>query len=339
MEDTATPETGPVDAPESDLDAVMAEFYEGEEGGGDDLDAVTEELVNEAEGDSDSEQEPETEDDATEPVEDEAEEPEEGTPDQQTYTVKVNGEERQVPLDELLKGYSRTEDYKAKTATVAEERRTLEAERQRVEADVSAKYANQLEEATNLFAQFDPILQEAQRIDWDALKKSDPAAFVNAQDAVKARLSAIDQMNARAQEARQQAEKQQQAQAAEERAKRFDTAADEIVKAMPELADEAKFQEFAGSNVEYLKGLGFQGDEIAEVLDHRVLTLADKARKWDAQEAAKQSLPEKRVVKTSKVKPTTTDGAGSRATKPRMPNTGSREALSRWAANQILEDM
>ena len=50
MEDTATPETGPVDAPAS-IESITAEI---EAGGGnepaDDLEAVTQELVNEAEG-------------------------------------------------------------------------------------------------------------------------------------------------------------------------------------------------------------------------------------------------------------------------------------------------
>ena len=32
---------------------------------------------------------------------------------------------------------------------------------------LKAEYANQLEEATNLFAQFDPVLAEAQQINWE----------------------------------------------------------------------------------------------------------------------------------------------------------------------------
>lgn len=335
MTDTATPETGPVDAPAS-LESVVAEFEADSGGPADALEEVTQELVNEAEGSGDAEEAPATEDEATDPAE-EAKEPEEGNPEEQKFTVKVNGEEREVPLQELLNGYSRTEDYKAKTAAVAEERRNLEAERSQIEAQVSAQYANQLEEATNLFAQYDPILMEARSINWEALKASDPAAYVQAQDAVNQRLAAIQQMQAQVQEHRTQAQQRQEAELQQERAQRFDTAAEEIVKAMPELADEAKFKEFAGANIEFLRNAGFTQPEIADVLDHRVLTLVDKARRWDAHQAAQKSLPERRVVPKSAVKPLTTD-AGSRAPTSRFPASASREGKASWIANQILSE-
>jgi hypothetical protein len=41
------------------------------------------------------------------------------------YKVKVNGEEMEVPLDELLKGYMRQADYTNKTKELAEQRKTL----------------------------------------------------------------------------------------------------------------------------------------------------------------------------------------------------------------------
>lgn len=337
MDDTATRESGPVDASTA-LDDIVNEIAAGDEGPTDGLDAVVEELVNEAEGQGEADEAPPTEDDATDPAEQAEETPTEDSPEEPLHTVKVNGEERQVPLSELLKGYSRTEDYKAKTAAVAEERRQVEAERQRVGAEEAAKYANQLEEATNLFAQYDPVLQEAAKIDWAELKRTNPAAFVQAQDAVQERYAAIQQMQAQAQAVRQQATQQQQAVAEQERVQRFDAAAEKIIADNPELADEAKFKEFAGSAVETLKGYGFAPEQIVDVLDDRVLRLADDARKWRAHEAAQKSLPEKRVVPKSQVKSLQSDGLGSRATKPRFPANASRDQATNWIANQILSE-
>jgi hypothetical protein len=339
MTDTATPETGPVDAPAS-AESIAAEILAGgDKSPADDLEEVTQELVNEAEGTTgDSEEEPGTEDDATEPAE-EAAETEEGTPTDQEeprYTVKVNGEEREVPLSELLGGYSRTEDYKAKTAAVAEERRQVEALKATVEAQTKAEYANQLEEATNLFAQFDPVLSEAQRIDWQRLKSENPEAYVKAQDAVTERLTAIQRMNAEVERLRGETQQHQQAQVEQERVQRFDKAAAVIVEKRPELADEAKFREFAGATVDYLKGEGFTGEEIVDALDHRVLTLADKARRWDAHEAAQKSLPEKKVVPKSAVKPLTSDGSGSSQPRVRFPANADRDRKGDWIAQQIL---
>jgi hypothetical protein len=322
MQEAATPETGPADAPAS-VESIAAEIEAGSgEAPANDLEEVTQELVNEAEGtEGQPEGEPTPEEDATKPDES-PEESEEGTPESEEpkYTVKVNGEEREVPLTELLNGYSRTEDYKAKTAAVAEERRAVEAEKATVEARVSEQYANQLEEATNLFAQFDPVLASAQQINWEALKREDPAAFVQAQDAVNERLTAIQQMKSHVEQVRTQAQQQQAAEAERERAQRFDKAAEEIVKVRPELADEAKFRSFAGETVEFLKNVGFTGEEIVDALDHRVLTLADKARRWDAHEAALKSLP------------------GSQTPKPRFPANADRQRKGDWIAQQILSE-
>jgi hypothetical protein len=64
-------------------------------------------------------------DDSAEYDADEVQE-EEPTP---TYRVKVGKDELDVPLDELLKGYSRTADYTRKTQEIAETRKMVEADR------------------------------------------------------------------------------------------------------------------------------------------------------------------------------------------------------------------
>jgi hypothetical protein len=358
MQEAATPETGPADAPasaESIADQIAAEIGNGDgEQPAEGLEEVTQQLVNEAEETSgEPVTEPGPEDEATEPDES-PEEPEEGNPEVNDEAdpfskllaenpdlpvkVKVNGETIEVPLSELANGYSRTEDYKAKTAAVAEERRAVEAEKATVEQRVSEQYANQLEEATNLFAQFDPVLSEAQRIDWATLKATDPAAYVQAQDAVNERLTAIQRMNEHVAQVRQNSQQQQEQLLQQERAQRFDKAADEIVKLRPELADESKFKEFAGQTVEFLKQDGFTGEEIVEALDHRVLRLADDARQWREHKARLAALPERKVVQKSAVKPLTSDGTGSQTPKPRFPVNATREAKGNWIAQQILSE-
>lgn len=351
MQDTATPGTGPVDAPAS-VESVTAEMLAGGgESPADNLEEVTQELVNEAEGQSgESDKEPGTEDDATDPADETPSE--DGTPEDTEEAdafakliaekpdlkvkIKVNGETIEVPLSELPNGYSRTEDYKAKTAAVAEERRQVEAEKASLDTTLKAEYANQLEEATKLFAQFDPVLSEARNINWEALKQQDPAAYVAAQDAVNERIAAIQRMNAHVQQVRGETQQQQQQQIERERAERFDAAANEIVKARPELADEAKFKEFANEAVSTLKEVGFTGEEIVDALDHRVLTLVDLAREGMAARAAKKALAERKVVQKSAVKPLTSDGAGSHAPKSRFPSKADRQTKGNWIAEQIL---
>lgn len=50
-----------------------------------------------------------------------------GPNEPETYVVKVNGEEQEVSLDELLHGYMRNQDYTRKTQALAEERRNLQS--------------------------------------------------------------------------------------------------------------------------------------------------------------------------------------------------------------------
>ena len=65
-----------------------------------------------------------------EPTNDDTPEPEEQPTEEPTlYKVKVNGEEQEVTLQELLDGYSRTADYTNKTQKLGEERRQLESEK------------------------------------------------------------------------------------------------------------------------------------------------------------------------------------------------------------------
>ena len=49
--------------------------------------------------------------------------------DDPVVTVTVQGVEEEVPLSEVIQGYSRQSDYTRKVQMVAEERRALEAER------------------------------------------------------------------------------------------------------------------------------------------------------------------------------------------------------------------
>ena len=68
----------------------------------------------------------------------------------------------------------------------------------------------------------------------------------------------------------------------------------------------------------------------------RSLKLAELAKEGLAARAARQSLPERKVVTKSAVRPLTSDATGSHAPKPRFPGQASREAKGDWIARQIL---
>lgn len=336
MTDTATPETGPVDAPAS-LDSIVAQFEAGGDDTADALESVTQEMVNEAEGPGDADEAPATEDDATE-AENNAETPEESNPDEPVYTVKVNGEDREVPLAELLKGYSRTEDYKAKTTAVAEERRALDAYKGTLESEVQAQYASQLQQQVQLFEAADPLLAQARNAtpqEIDQFKRNDPAGFVAWQDDLNHRMSLIENAKARlSQFGQQQTQAQQRQEAAE-----IDRAAYALVDLLPDLADETKFEGFVKATFDYARDTGFAPEILREVAKvPAALVALDKARLWDAHQKAIADLPAKKIVPKSTVKPLTTDGSGSRVSAPRFPSSASRDGKADWIANAILAE-
>jgi hypothetical protein len=343
MSDTATPETGPVGASDDPIDDIVNEIG-ADENPSDATDEIVSELVKGTEEDGQPpEEDPDAEESATDPIDD-AEDPEEAPPaevndnaEDPIHKVKVNGEEVEVPLSELLKGYSRTEDYKAKTMALADERRQVEAQKATIEQDVRQQYANDLKQAIDMFEALDPVLAEARQIDWDKLKSEDPATFVQYSDAVNQRLQLIVGHREKLAKIEQEGKQQSEEQAKQAFAQRLETAANKIVEAMPELAEGDNFQRFATDNIGFLRETGFTQEEIMDALDERVLTLADDARKWRALQRAKQGLPAKKVVPKSQVKPLKSDASdSSRSRKPRIPSNASREAKADFIADAIL---
>ena len=89
----------------------------------------------EAQPTEEEESQPEEEDESSEVEPEESEETDddyEGTDNrgeegEDLYAVTVNGEEQTIPLDELLKGYSRQSDYTKKTREVSEQRKEVES--------------------------------------------------------------------------------------------------------------------------------------------------------------------------------------------------------------------
>ena len=94
---------------------------------------------------------------------------EEPTP---TYRVKVGKEEVEVPLDELLKGYSRTADYTRKTQEIAETRKAVEAERAKIEE------ANKLRDVyAQRLSVIEQMLNQDSGEDLATLKETDPIGY------------------------------------------------------------------------------------------------------------------------------------------------------------------
>lgn len=245
----------PVDGQQSPEETQLPESDE------DDGAALSEELSADADAADEETQEEQSEED---------EESEEQEQQPQVFTVKVDGTEIEVTLDELQKGYSRNQDYTRKTQQIAEIRKQVEAETEAVRAE-RAQYAQML---GALQAQ----LQGAEtQIDWDRLYQEDPIEWVRQKEVMRER-----------QEKRQAIQFEQQRIAEltqQEQQQHFQTHLQEqhtkLLEIIPEWKDPEKAKAEKQLLVEFGQKTGFTPEELKAIVDHRAVVALRKAALYD----------------------------------------------------------
>lgn len=237
----------------------------------------TEEQSNEEmEAETSTEDDVEVEDDIEEEVADEdveAEESEEDEPETQHYTVKANGEEKEVTVDELIKSYQLGTDYTKKTQDLAEQRKALEAESAKASEMVklSEQYAQKLQQVEQL------LLKDNDETNLDELKENDPIQYavkVAEQTENMKKLQAIrhEQM---------MVAQQQKAHRDEELAKYVQAEAVKMTEMIPEFSDKKKGEQVKNEIRSFGKSIGFTDEELAQVYDSRHVNVLYKAMKYD----------------------------------------------------------
>jgi Tfp pilus assembly protein PilN len=198
--------------------------------------------------------------------------------------VKANGEELEVTLDELLNGYSRTADYQKKTQSLAEQRKAVEAERQKIDeaAKVRDTYAQRLQVIEQLLS-----TEETENL--AELKDSDPIAYaikVAERSEKEKQLAAVKQERMRVQ--------QEQAQIQQQQLQRHVQAEQEKLKTLiPEFKDEAKAEVVRKDIRNYAKSIGFSDQELSQVYDSRAVQTLYKAMMYEKLQSGKGMLNKK----------------------------------------------
>jgi len=250
-------------------DEVVAEDQQEDE-------VETEEVSEEEE----ASEEVETEDTGEEEAEEETEDP--------SYTIKVDGEEYEVNLEELKAGYQRQSDYTRKSQALAEGRKENEAiqsERIRLEQE-RQMYANGLQ---MLKEQQSAKLQEFKDVDWSTLKEEDPYAYMLKKDEYR---DAQDKARNAAQQ-QQIVQQQQQQQEAQSRATFVQDQYSQLVNALPEWDNKEStvkedIRKFAISS-------GYAPEEVDQLADHRSVLILKKAMEFD--KLTKKVAPKKKAIK------------------------------------------
>ena len=248
----------------------------------------------------------------------ESEQQEEGT----RYTVKVDGKEVEVSLDELRNGYQRQQDYTRKTMEASETRKAAEAEFNTARSE-RQQYANQLQGITQ---QLQGALQEQAQINWTQLLDSDPVEYLKQQHLYQQRQSAYQ--NAQTEQSR--VTQQQQAEQAQYIQNFVQKQHEELLAKLPDWKDESKAKAEKSLLVDNLESRGFNKTEISQITDHRMVLLAREAMKY-------QQLMSKAKAATQKVAPLPPKVERSGTGTSNKPDARS-SAMTRLAKTGRVED-
>jgi hypothetical protein len=201
------------------------------------------------------------------------------------YRVKAAGEEKEVTLDELIKSYQLGTDYTKKSQAVAEERKAVEAERQRIE---EARYLrDQYAERLQVIEQM--LNQQPETENLDYLKETDPIGY-----AVKvAELSQREKQLAQVRAEQARIAEQQQREQQEQLGQVVQAESRKLAEVIPEYADPQKGETLRRELREFGMKAGFSEQELANVYDSRAVLTLWKAMQYDKLQSAKPGITKK----------------------------------------------
>lgn len=273
------------------------------------------------EPESESAEEPSTEPGDAEDDESESdEETEEGESQQpQTYRAKVNGEEVEVTLDELLKGYSRTQDYTRKTQELARQREAAVQHEQYMRAgrEQLAVHLTELEQALKD--------QQPSEPDWVRVQQETPDQFPE----MWARWSQYkDRMKELADQRRQAHEAVQRDRQLQEQAE-LAQAKEKLVEYIPEWRDVKKAKADKAKMAAAAEEYGYTHDELRAVRDPRIMAVLRDATLYRELQKKKPKIDER----IEKVKAATPGSSGQR-----KPKSKAKVAQERLAQSGSMDD-
>lgn len=227
--------------------------------------------------------------------------------EEQLYTVKIDGEEHAVTLDELQNGYSRQQAFTKRSMELAEQRKAFEAEQAQTQAlrDAYKQQLDVLQSQIQQATQQDP--------DWRELAKTMPERelflYKTEWDQQKEYLKQVE-----AEQQRIAAEQAQEQQAHMQQ--HLATQREDMLSRIPAWQNEETRNAERQEVIKYAqRRIGFSEEEIANASDARAIELLYKAWQWDNLQEKKPTA-KKRTRKAPRMakagKPTTKRQAASK---------------------------
>ena len=205
-----------------------------------------------------------------------------------TYTIKVDGKDVEVTLDELQAGYSRQADYTRKSQVLAEQRKKADEELAATQQE-RQRYLSQLEQFNT---QADSKIEELAKTDWTKLKEEDPTEYMLKRDQYREL-----QDNKRVVEEEQKNLQYKQQQEHEAKWQKELVRQQQIMaEKLPEWTDPDKGPKLKQSIKAFAVKKGFTEQEVNSLIDARSVDVLHKAMLYENLLAAKISNKKTKVV-------------------------------------------
>lgn len=318
-------------SPQEKLMAMLDEVPDEQEA----LQAIEEQLDEVEEPEEETEQSEESEDNDEEPTEDEEVEVEEDSEEQpKSLKLKINGEELEKPLDEVIALAQQGLDYTKKTQEVAEQRKALEEYAQTIQVQeqkfnealqLNQALISEVAQLTNI----DNQLAQFNDVNWQELSDND---FVEAQKLFFT-YNQLQQQRANLAQDLGQKQQQLQAQQAQSVQERVAKGKEILAKEIPNWSRETS-QAIITTGKEY----GFTDDELGMIVDPRHVKVLHDAMQWrklQSNSTVKNKVSQAKPV----VKPGAKDAKQEATSAKRQVRDQLRKTGKSDLAQKLIEDM
>jgi hypothetical protein len=205
--------------------------------------------------------------------------PGEGEPSEDTsprYKIQIDGEEREVSLNEALRGYTREETFNTRMRQMVEVAKTID-ERGAQAQQAREAYIQLCQQQEQEFAALIP-----KEPDWEQLYKADPAGAHNLENNYKAIYGTLNAIRQRREYAQREAYNDHAQRTAQYARAEFDK-----FRARNKLANQTEIDHAITGMRRTAMAHGFSEDEIGTTYDERMLSILLKAAKYDRMQANK----------------------------------------------------
>lgn len=206
------------------------------------------------------------------------------------FNATINGEQKQVTMQELVKSYQLEGHTNQKSMKLETDRREFETTRDKAYNEL----AGRLNSASNLVKMAETnLLAEFQSIDWDTLRMTDPGEWSALRQHYAERAGQINEAKAHVQNGQQELTQEQLQEQERHKQDFLNGEMTKMIADNPAWSDQTVMAKEVGEIGKFLfEAYGFKPEEVSNALDARLMRMIRDAQSF---RSGKSALKEKKV--------------------------------------------